>query len=299
MADRALKAARGGEERAMKHTLISTVEKEPQGQAFSGCSHAPTPAARRAAKAPPIFVNGVSIPETAIADEAQNHRAGSGPEARAAAARALVIRELLLQRARALGLQPISQRDEQGREEAVEEALVRALLAREAPGAEPTEAECRRFYESSLHRFKARETFEASHILVARRDEAESVVAELEAGASFRVVAQHRSACPTGAHGGGLGQLQCGDLAPEIENAVLTLKEGDVAPMPIQSRFGWHIVRLDRHAPEVVLPFEAVRDYIADVLRSRSATAASARYVAQLASAAEIEGLALAFGAPE
>lgn len=283
----------------MKHTLISTVEKEPQGQAFSGCSHGPVPAARRAAKAPPIFVNGVSIPETAIADEAQNHRAGSGLEARAAAARALVIRELLLQRARVLGLQPTPQRDQRGREETLEEALVRELLDREAPCAEPTETECRRFYESSLNRFKARETFEASHILVARREEADSVLAELRAGASFAMIAQHRSGCPTGAEGGRLGQLQCGDLAPELENAVLLLKEGDVAPIPIQSRFGWHIVRLERRAPEMVFPFETVRDYIADILRGRSATAASARYVAELASEADIEGLALTFGAPE
>src|SRR5690606_30196795 len=137
----------------MKHTLISTVPEETQAESLSGCGHGPMPAARRPLNAPPVFVNGVAIDEAAIASEAQNHSARSGAEARAAAARALVIRELLLQRANGLTLTPAPLRDGQGREETEEEALVRQVLEAEAIAQEPTEAECRRVYESAPQRF--------------------------------------------------------------------------------------------------------------------------------------------------
>ena len=116
------------------------------------CGHAPAPAAKRSANAPPVFVNGVHIAETAIAAEAQNHAAATGQEARAAAARALVIRELLLQRARVLGLEPMPLSDAQGRSETAEEALVRQVLEGEveAIGELVEQARGRDFWQSPM-----------------------------------------------------------------------------------------------------------------------------------------------------
>ncbi len=291
----------------MKHTLIRTTFEE-SAEAFSGCSQGPRPAARRAANAPPIFVNGVAIPETAIAQEAQNHHAASGPEARAAAARALVIRELLLQRARALGLTPAPLRDAEEREETEKEALVRQVLELEAPAAEPTEAECRRVYETSTDRFTSPEVFEASHILfvveepdaaawTAAHGKAVGAIAALRGGADFADLARRQSACPSASQGGALGQLQRGDLAEAMEAALLTLEEGVVAPAPVHTRHGWHVIRLDRRAPPRTLPFDAAEPAIRARLHQRASLAASARYIARLATAAHIEGLSLSFEA--
>jgi peptidyl-prolyl cis-trans isomerase C len=293
----------------MKHTLIRTVPDEAPQEAFSGCGHAPMPAARRHVGAPPIYVDGVHIEESAIAAEAQNHAASSGPEARAMAARALVIRHLLLRRAGELSLQPQPLTDGQNREETADEALIRQVLAAEAPGAEPSDAECRRVYEGSPRRFSAPELFEASHILIeaeaadaaawaAAHQRALGLIEQLYAGADFSTLARLHSACPTAAEGGALGQLTRGDLAREFERFVLDLKPGSVAPSPLRTRHGWHVVRLDRLAPERLAPFEAVVDDIRAALRARSAVAASARYVGALASSANIEGLALLSGAP-
>lgn len=291
----------------MKHTLIDTAEAPP-AESFSGCSQGPMPAARRPAGAPPVFVNGVAIPEAAIAQEAQNHEAPSGPEARAAAARALVIRELLLQRARALELEPEPQRDLRDREETENEALVRQVLELEAPATEPTEAECERVYESSKSQFASPEIFVASHILFAVEDrsaaawtaahqQAAQTIAALDGGAEFADLARRHSACPSAAQGGSLGQLQLGDLAEGMEKALLLLHEGCVASTPVHTRHGWHVVRLDRRTPQRVLPFEAVEPMIRERLRARAALAASARYITRLAGSADIEGLSLAFGA--
>lgn len=292
----------------MKHTLIRTVSEAAPLEGFSGCGHGPAPAARREKGAPPIYVDGVLIVEAAIAAEAQNHSAGSAAEARAAAARALVIRHLLLRRAGALNLEPDAERDAQGREETPEEALVRQVLEREAPGDEPTEAECRRVYETSITKFAAPEIFEASHILfepgapgdeawVDAHERASAAIAALRVGADFAACARAYSSCSSAADGGALGQFVRGDLAPSIEGALAHLTPGALAPAPIKTRHGWHIVRLDRHEPARTLPFEAVEEHIRAALHARSAVAASARYVERLAGEAEIEGLSLSGGA--
>jgi peptidyl-prolyl cis-trans isomerase C len=130
----------------MKHTLIRTVDDAEASAAFSGCGIGRAAAARRVADAPPVVVNGVEIPEAAIAQEAQHHPASSAEEARAAAARALAIRELLLQQARRLGLAAEPLRDDEGREEAAEEALIRAILESQVEPTEPTDEECGRVY---------------------------------------------------------------------------------------------------------------------------------------------------------
>ncbi|HYD89308.1 MAG TPA: peptidylprolyl isomerase [Vitreimonas sp.] len=291
----------------MKHTLIRTIPDEPQAEAFSGCGHGPIPAARRTHNAPPIFVNGAEIAEAEIAREAQNHKAASGPEARAAAARALVIRELLLLRARELGLAPAAATDERGRTETDTEALIRGVFEAEVRPAQPSEAECRRVYESAPGRFTAAALYEASHILFAPKggddaawarahDEAVAAIAALSADSRFADLARAHSACPTAGQGGSLGQLQRGDLAPEIEDALLSLQPDQIGPVPVRTRHGWHVVRLDRLVPEQLLPFDAVIGHIRAMLAQRAWAAAAARYVADLAANAEIEGLSLSFG---
>jgi peptidyl-prolyl cis-trans isomerase C len=255
-----------------------------------------------------VFVNGVEIPEAAIAREAQNHAAATGDEARAAAARALAIRELLLQRARAIGLASDPRSDGAGRRETDEEALVRGVLETEAAPAEPTEQECRRFFSAASHRFQAPELYEASHILIAvdgadeaawaegRARAAELIAALRESGARFAELARAHSACPTAHHGGALGQLQRGDLAQEVETALLDLGEGCVCGEPVATRHGWHVLRLDRRFPAAILPYEAVTERIRNALRERASIVAAARYVETLARSARIEGLDLSIG---
>lgn len=111
------------------------------------CSTPPNAAARRALDAPPVSVNGVLIAESEIAREVQHHDGATIEEARVAAARALVIRHLLLARASELGMRPSPEEDAIGRWESDEEALIRQLLEAEAAPSEPTEAECQRVFE--------------------------------------------------------------------------------------------------------------------------------------------------------
>jgi peptidyl-prolyl cis-trans isomerase C len=254
---------------------------------------------------PSLVIDGVELPEALIAQEIQNHPSASAAEARAAAAHALAIRALLIRRGQDLGLTPEPETDALGREETPEEALARAVLETELSVATPSQAECLRLYESQRQRFCTPALTEASHILLQAgeggaaeadaRALAESLIAQLRQGlASFGDLARTHSACPSGASAGGsLGQLRPGDLVDEVERALASLQPGDVAASPVRSRFGWHILRLDRRIEGRQLPFELVEDRIRLHLESRAWTAAATRYVADLAAAARAEGVAV------
>lgn len=252
-----------------------------------------------------VVFDGVEIPESLLAQEVQNHPGASAADARAAAGHALAIRALLLNRAHALNLQPEPERDARGREETPDEALVRAVLDLEVEVVEPTAAECRRVYAASGARFRTPTLHEAAHILIeptdaspeadaAARERATWIADALRSGVcTFAELARDFSDCPSGATGGSLGQLQPGDLVPEVEAVLHALAPGDVAAEPVRSRFGWHVLRLERRVDGRQLPFELVEDRIRLNLEARAWSAAATRYVAGLAAEARTHGVAL------
>lgn len=253
----------------------------------------------------PVTVNGVTIAHDRIAREAQNHPASAPVGAWTAAARALAVRELLLQEARRLDLRAEPAVDEEGRKETEEDALIRALLAQEVQTPVPDEASCRRYYQQNLGRFRSADIYEASHILIAaRRDHPEAFVAACEQAAmllhrlrqepcSFAELAAAHSHCPSAASGGNLGQLMVGDTTPEFEAALVALEPGGMSAAPVATRYGFHIIRLDRHIPGRQLPLEAVHARIASYLVERARRIAIAQFIARLASRAELGGIDL------
>lgn len=256
---------------------------------------------------PPLFsevrVNGVEILPEAIAREIQHHPAPDAETAWAEAARALAVRELLLQEARRLGLDPEPECDDAGRVEADEDALVRQLLEQEIEAELPGESECRRYYEGHPARFHTPDLFEASHILIepAGDDEAAWLDAQQRARAiaasvgddpaGFAAAARACSGCASAQQDGSLGQIRRGELVPAVQQGLEALSDGVTGREPVRSRFGWHILRLQRRIPGHTLPFEIVRSKIADMLEARSWSVAAGRYVARLAERGEVAGI--------
>jgi peptidyl-prolyl cis-trans isomerase C len=253
-----------------------------------------------------VRVNGVRIARDVIAQEVQQHPARTPIEAWTAAARALVVRELLLQEARRLAIPAEPRSDDAGRRETDEDAQIRALVEREVRVPDPDEATCRRFYEQNRRRFRSADIYEAAHILFAAaradqesyaraRKDAEAVLAALhDAPERFGELAQAHSACPSAQQGGNLGQITEGQTTPEFEAALLDMTPGSICEAPVETRYGIHIVRLDRKIEGNELPFELVADRIAAFLTESVHHRATAQYIARLASAAEIEGVTLA-----
>jgi peptidyl-prolyl cis-trans isomerase C len=251
-----------------------------------------------------VTVNERVIPAAAIAQEAQNHRADSPEAAWDQATRALIVRELLLQRARALDL-VAEPREQDGARETDEEALIRLLLEREVRTPVADDAACMRYYDRQRQRFRAPDLFEPAHILFkARRDDAfayanavaqaEVVLAELtERPDHFDALARDHSECPSAAEGGRLGQVVRGETTPEFETFLLAVEPGQLWPTPIQTRYGVHVLRLERKVAGRLLSFEAVREQIAAYIEARAWRRGVAQYITLLAGQARIAGFDL------
>ncbi len=253
-----------------------------------------------------VSVNGVSIPRDLIAREAQHHPSRTPAEAWKAAARALVVREVLLQEARRLEVLGEPMADSEGRRETEDEAAIRTLVAREVQTPTADAATCRRYYEQNRQRFRSSDIYEAAHILFAAtkvdapryaqaRIAAETILAVVrEHPEQFAALAKAHSACSSASQGGNLGQITVGQTTPEFERALLALEPGSIGPEPVATRYGFHIIRLDRKHEGLELPFEAVANRIAECLRQNVERRALAQYIARLASAARIDGIQLA-----
>jgi peptidyl-prolyl cis-trans isomerase C len=250
-----------------------------------------------------VSVNGALIPHEAISQETQNHPALSPVAAWTAAARALVLRELLLQRATTLGLAAAPQVDGQGRRETEEEALLRAVIEQDVRLPEADEATCRRYYQQNPDRFRSAEILEVSHILIAARPQdaaayraaaltAKDLLAAIKDGrAAFSDVARQHSACLSRLNGGSLGQVTQGDTVPEFEAALSKLAPAELCGAPAASRYGFHIIRLDRRIDGRTVPFDVVKARIADYLADRVRRHALAQYARVLAESADVQGV--------
>lgn len=250
-----------------------------------------------------VKVNGVVISRAAISREVQHHPAATPVAAWRAAALALVVREALVQEVKRLAprAEPIA--DEAGRRETEDEACMRALVDRETTVPEPTTDECRRYYEHNLARFRSPDIYEVAHILIAahRDDVASYEAARLQARAAiaqlganpglFEGLARLHSVCPSGKVGGNLGQIVARQTTPEFENALIAMSPGTISKEPVESRYGIHIIRLDRKIDGQVLPFELVGEHIAAYLTEAMRRRAQAQYITRLLGAARVEAI--------
>ncbi|HIH2751753.1 peptidyl-prolyl cis-trans isomerase [Burkholderia aenigmatica] len=242
--------------------------------------------------AAPLTINGVVIDDVAIAAEAAHH--GDAPDPLDAARRALAVRELLRQRAVSLALL-----DEGA---PLDDAAVDALLERELTHLpEPDRADCERYYAQHPARFRRNDIVYASHVLFAMTDRvplaplrqrAEAALADVVAAPdTFEALARASSNCPSAEVGGSLGQLLRGDTVPEFEAALFDTDGLGVLPKLVNTRFGFHIVRIERRVPGDLVPFDEAAAQIAAYLSERVRERAMRQYVAILAGDARVEGV--------
>ena len=171
---------------------------------------------------------------------------------------------------------------------------------------EPDDETCRRYYDRNNARFRSPDIYEAAHILFAALPSDHKPMSRrmrtptacwrrcMSGRRSFAAMAQAYSRCPSAAQGGNLGQITEGQTTPEFEKALTALTPGELCAEPVATRYGFHIIRLDRKHEGRVLPYELVADRIADYLRDSVRRRADAQYIARLVSAAKIEGIELA-----
>lgn len=208
------------------------------------------------------------------------------------------VRELLRQRAVATGVLA-----SHAEGEAVS-AGIEQLLESEVKTPLPNEEECRRYYETHADEFRSGDLVFVRHILFQItpggrldliRAEAEQTLAQVVAGPEeFEACAFTLSNCPSGRQGGNLGQIGRGDTVPEFEQALFVDGSIGILPRLVKTRYGFHIVSIDRRVDGQLIPFEAVRQRISEQLTARVQEVALQQYVRLLAGKAELQGVDLA-----
>lgn len=251
-----------------------------------------------------ISVNGVAIPEAAVLAEAQNHPAENPGKAVEAAARALVIRELLLQEAENRGIGDVGPEEVDGRLETADDARIRVLIEQEVQVPTASENECRRFFKNNPDKFRTSPLYEVRHILLAARKDdreardmarrtAEALCNKLTSDPSgFAAAAAEFSACSSAQEGGRLGQISDGETVEEFEVALKQMREGEITSKPVETPYGFHVIALDRAIPGQQQPFEHVQERIAAWLEAASWSKAVSQYIGILAAQATITGMA-------
>ena len=163
---------------------------------------------------------------------------------------------------------------------------------------------CRTYYDANPDKLSSSPIVEACHILLAASpDEAEerveikaqaqALIAQLEQSPTqFAALAKQFSACPSKETDGNLGQLSKGQTTPEFERQLFTLNEG-IFEHPIESRYGFHVVRVDRKIEGRILPYDTVKEKIANYLNASVERKTISTYIRRLFTEAEISGINL------
>lgn len=246
--------------------------------------------------APGIEVNGIKISPDEINAEVQYHPAESLFSAKYEAMKALVIREILIQRAAELGLCK--------RNEAVKkpDEIIEALLEQEITAPKADEEICLRYYENNKSKFFTSPLFEVSHILYlappedeeARKEakfKADTALAKIKKAPDlFASIAREESGCSSAKDGGMLGQISKGQTMPAFETALFQMREGDISEEPVASEVGYHIIKVHEYAEGAQLPYESVAEWIKNDLEQKSWNKAFQQYVQLLAGRSKISG---------
>lgn len=133
-----------------------------------------------------------------------------------------------------------------------------------------TPEEVKAEYDAEIAKFEPQEEMRARHILVETKEEAEKIIKELEGGADFAAIAKERSKDPgSGANGGDLGFFGRGQMVPAFEEAALALQPGAVTKEPVQSQFGWHVIKLEEKRMSAPPPLAEVEEQVRGALLRR------------------------------
>jgi peptidyl-prolyl cis-trans isomerase C len=247
--------------------------------------------------APPARINGIAL-----------HPAGLRPDE--AGLRELAWAELLRQEAVRQGLLPRQPGFEAPQLLPGDRQVIEAMLERAVQVPQPSEQECRRYYEARQDHYVEGRMVNLRHILFAVTSgvdvhalavRAETALLELSRQGvdpgRFAALARELSNCPSGAEGGDLGWIAPQDCADELANELFHQKNPlrgiGLRPRLVHTRYGFHIVEVLGRKQGRLLSFDHVRERIAVQLAQQSRAKALHQYIQLLAGQASVEGVLL------
>lgn len=240
----------------LRHTLIATL----MATAFVGAASAQNIA----------VVNGKAIPKSradAMINELKKSGQQDGPQLQAAVRDELIKREILIQEATKRGL--AGKPDVQTQLELARQSiLIRALVQDQMKKAPVTDAEVKAEYDRVKAEMGGKE-YKASHILVDKEEEAKAIIEQLKKGAKFEELAKKSKDTGSAQNGGDLGYQTPGVYVKPFADALVKLEKGKLTETPVQSQFGFHVIKLEDVREAQIPPFDEIKGQIGEQMKQR------------------------------
>jgi peptidyl-prolyl cis-trans isomerase C len=127
--------------------------------------------------------------------------------------------------------------------------------------------------------------YRARHILVDDQAAAEAITKDLKGGADFAKLAAKKSKDSSSQSGGDLGWFTPDSMVKPFADAVAKMKPGEITQQPVQSQFGWHVIKLEETRASAPPPFEEVKDRVKVMVQRKKLQA----YLEGLKNGAKVE----------
>jgi peptidyl-prolyl cis-trans isomerase C len=147
------------------------------------------------------------------------------------------------------------------RQRALHSAYVESKIA-----VEVTEEAVRARYDKEVAATPPVNEIRARHILVATKEEADAIIAQIAAGGDFEAIAKEKSTDGAAAQGGDLGYFGPGQMVPPFEEAAFALEVGQTSKEPVQTQFGWHVIKVEDKRTQQPPAFEQVKEQVRTLL---------------------------------
>lgn len=218
------------------------------------------------------FVDGTRVPESVfrlfVLSQLQVPAENLTPEGRAQVIDRLVDIYVMAAEAEKRGLE--SERRVAAELELVRlQTLARYMASRVSEENAPTDVELRSLYDENLPNL-TRTEYETRHILLATEDEAKDVIRQLDRGADFTELAhQHAETGPANPDDGYLGWITADSVVEPFGQAVQAIEPGTYSKTPVQTQFGWHVIRVNQRREGEPPSFEDIRSDMASALQQQ------------------------------
>ena len=146
-----------------------------------------------------------------------------------------------------------------------------------------TDAELKPEYDAQVAQMPRE--YHARHILVEDKATADAVTKELQGGADFAKLAEQKSKDSSAKSGGDLGWFTLDTMVKPFADAVTALQPGQLTAEPVQSQFGWHVIKLEESRAAAPPAFDDVKDRVKTIVQRKKLQA----YLDELRKGAKIE----------
>lgn len=231
-----------------------------------------------------VTVNGVAITQNDVDTELMNATQGRfnqvPPEKQAEFRRQvleqLVAKELVFEDAKKTGVlksQEFKNEFAKIQERIKKDLAIQVWKKQQMDKIKVSEKELKKYYDENKEEFNEQERVHARHILVEKEDEAKSIISKLKGlngkalQEKFVALAKEFSTGPSGPKGGDLGYFAQGQMVPEFNDKVFSMKVGTVTAKPVQTQFGYHIIYLEDKKDKTTRSFDEVKPFIEQRLK--------------------------------